>query len=233
MPKPPDAPGRALESRIAYHFQDSRLPVAALTHRSATAGRGAHMERLEFLGDAVLGAVIAAELLARFPEAGEGELTRMRAALVRREALLAVSRDWALADMIVAGGGECDARGRVRSVSICANAVEAVIGAVFVDGGWPAAHALVRRAWREMLDTVSPEGARDAKTRLQEYTQARALGLPEYVVRDLGPGCAARFEAECVVDGRRIGRGAGAKKKTAEMNAAADALAHLPGDDKA
>ena len=233
MPKRPDASGpareTALERRIGWHFRNPGLLAEALTHRSASPGRGARMERLEFLGDAVLGAVIAASLFERFPDHDEGDLTRMRAALVRREALLAVSRDWGLGECLVVGEGERDAGGRVRSASIRANAVEAVIGAVFVDGGWEAARAVVLAAWRGMLETVSPGAVRDAKTRLQEYTQARGLGLPEYVVRDHGVGRQPRFVAECFVDGASAGRGAGPKKKAAEMDAAADALAHLPG----
>jgi len=219
-------------ARIAHEFRDSGLLTEALTHRSAS-GRKAHMERLEFLGDAVLGAVMAERLFSMFPDLDEGDLTRMRAALVRREALLAVARRWRLEECLIVGEGERDGAGRVKSPSIRANAVEAVIGAVFVDGGWEAARKSVLAAWAEMLATVAPDDVRDAKTRLQEYTQAHGLGLPEYDVTDHGVEAAAdaRFEAVCWVRGRSIGRGAGGRKKTAEMAAAADALTRLPEDD--
>jgi len=206
-----------LESGIGYHFRDERLIRQALTHRSTS---GVHMERMEFLGDAVLGLIIAARLYEQFPDVAEGELTRIRATLVCKNGLLTIAEKWHLALYIHVGDGERDKDGNIKSTSIVANAVEAVIGAVFLDGGWEAASSLVLKAWEDSLRDADQAESRDAKTRLQEFTQAHGLGLPEYAVRDLGVDSNIRFEAECFVNGEKVGTGAGARKKTAEMEAA-------------
>lgn len=206
-----------LEDRIGYHFRDGRLLKQALTHRSTP---GEHMERMEFLGDAVLGMVIAARLYEQFPHTDEGELTRMRAAMVCKNGLLTIARKWRLATYLHVGGGERDGDEQVKSTSIVANAVEAVIGAVFLEGGWESVHTLVLEAWADSLHHADQSESRDAKTRLQEFTQAHGLGLPEYVVHDLGGDCHPRFDAECHVDGKSIGKGVGERKKIAEMAAA-------------
>ncbi len=196
----------------------------ALTHRSTS---GEHMERMEFLGDAILGAVIAARLCKQFPHTDEGELTRMRATMVCKDGLLTIAREWKLAIHLRVGSGERDGDERLKSTSIAANAVEAVIGAVFLDGGWEDARALVLEAWADSLHGADRVDSRDAKTRLQEFTQAHGLGLPQYVVRDLGTGHQCRFEAECHVDGNKAGKGMGERKKAAEMEAANQACHHL------
>jgi len=214
-----------LESSIGYHFKDGSLLKRALTHRSTS---GAHMERMEFLGDAVLGLIIAAKLYEQFPDVAEGELTRMRAALVCKNGLLTIAQRWSLSPYLHVGEGERDKSGNIKSASIAANAVESVIGAVFLDGGWTSARSLVLNAWADLLRDADQTDTRDAKTRLQEFTQAQGLGLPEYRVRDLGPDCDPRFEAECYINGDKAGRGTGARKKTAEMEAAAGAWRHLP-----
>ncbi|HXH64133.1 MAG TPA: ribonuclease III [Mariprofundaceae bacterium] len=215
-----------LERRLGYGFRDPALLARALTHRSAAA---AHSERLEFLGDAVLGLVIAEQLHQRFPEADEGTLSRMRATLVCRDSLLKVARRWHLSEQAHVGGGERTADGRLRSPSIVANMAEAVIGAVFTDGGWQAARELVLTAWHDLLASVEDGDGRDAKTRLQEWTQAQGWGLPEYVTRDAGTGVAPRFLAECRIQGVLKGKGAGERKKDAEQGAATEALHALNG----
>jgi len=209
-----------LEDRIGYHFRDERLINQALTHRSTS---GEHMERMEFLGDAVLGMVIAARLYEQFPHTDEGELTRMRAVMVCKDGLLRIAGQWRLASCLHVGGGERDRDEQIKSTSIVANAVEAVIGAVFLDGGWESARALILNAWADSLHAVDQADSRDAKTRLQEFTQAHGLGLPEYIVRDLGTDCNPRFEAKCYVNGKSAGTGGGERKKTAEMAAALQA----------
>lgn len=215
-----EAMGR-LQAMLAYRFREPALLVRALTHRSACPE---HSERLEFLGDAVLGLVIAEQLHHRHPQADEGALSRMRAALVCRDSLLKVGSRWHLAEQAHVGGGERAEGGRLRSPSIVANMVESVIGAVFTDGGWEAARDLVLSAWAGMLDETDAGDGRDAKSRLQEWTQARGWGLPEYVLHDAGVGTIPRFAAECRVQGMVQGRGTGARKKDAEQGAADEAL---------
>lgn len=213
-----------LEFHLGYAFHDKQLLQQALTHTSAAA---AHMERLEFLGDAVLGIIITEELYRRFPDATEGKLTRMRAALVCRAALLRVAADWRVEALLMVGPGERDADGRIRSASICANAVEAVIGALFLDADWETVRKLVADAWQSRLDAAGSSDGRDAKTRLQEYTQARDWGLPEYVITDHGAGHKPRFSALCLVRGKQAGKGFGERKKIAESEAASQAWNQL------
>jgi len=186
------------------------------------------MERMEFLGDAVLGLIIAAKLYEQFPDVAEGELTRMRAALVCKNGLLTIAQRWGLSPHLHVGEGERDKDGNIKSASIEANTVESVIGAVFLDGGWESACPLVLKAWADLLHDADQADTRDAKTYLQEFTQAHGFGLPEYVVRDLGADRNPRFEAECFVNGNKAGRGSGERKKTAEMEAAAEACRQLP-----
>jgi len=216
MPKHLDAPALlTLQATIDYRFFDTAILRLALTHRSAAE---AHMERLEFLGDAVLGAVIAADLYSRFPDRNEGELSRMRAHLVRREGLLAVANDWNISACLRVGEGERKGN-RVRSISILANAVEAVIGAVQQDGGWQAAEHVVLRAWRPLLHALQPDQVQDAKTRLQELTQGKGWGVPEYQVEDRGIEHSPRFKAQCLICGKIMGTGYGSRKKSAEFEA--------------
>ncbi len=218
-----------LETCIAYVFSDKKLLQRALTHRSANqTAQIQHMERLEFLGDAVLGLVISASLHQSFPHKPEGDLSRMRAALVRKESLLQIAGAWNLASYLHVGESE---RGggssEIKSPSIAANAVEAVIGAVFEDGGWSAAQTLVMQAWQGMLQGIGEMDTRDAKSRLQELTQAKGWGLPEYDLQDAGAGQSPRFEAGCRVNGELLGHGRGERKKTAEINAAEQAWQQL------
>jgi len=212
-----------LQRRLGHTFSNRELFDLALTHRSA--GRE-HMERLEFLGDAVLGLVIAEHLYARFPDRPEGQLSRMRAAMVRKESLLAVAKSWQLASLLIVGEGEKSGSG-IRSPSIAANAVEALIGAIFEDGGWEPARRAVLKGWLGMLKGIDQQDNRDAKSRLQEYTQAKGWGLPEYELIDHGADYLPRFEATCRVNGELVGAGQGARKKLAETRAAEEAWERL------
>jgi len=218
-----------LEACIDYSFADPQLLQRALTHRSVDlAGTGMHMERLEFLGDAVLGLVISQYLHASYADKPEGELSRMRSVLVRKQALLQVAGAWQLVRYLCVGEGERQvAGGGIKSPSIAANAVEAVIGAVFEDGGWDAARHVVKRAWQGMLMDIGEIDTRDAKSRLQELTQSRDWGLPEYELRDLSATVSPRFEASCRVRGELMGVGAGERKKQAEAQAAEQAYRKL------
>ena len=216
-----------LEERVDYCFSDHALLTRALTHRSASlAMKGKHMERLEFLGDAVLGLVISEFLHAHFPGRPEGELSRMRSALVRRESLLKVAKEWELIPHLIVGDSERSAKG-IKSLSIAANAVEAVIGAIFEDGGWEPVRKVVKTAWKSMLADIDRVDTCDAKSRLQELTQANGWGLPEYDLTDHGVGYSPRFEAQCRVQGNVAGKGRGERKKLAEIAAAEQAWREL------
>lgn len=217
MPKPLDQESlKRLQSLVAYQFQDKPLLKRALTHRSASPE---HMERLEFLGDAVLGLVVAEYLHEKFPQYAEGELSRMRAALVRKESLLDIADSWSLDLCLHVGEGERK-NGVLKSRSIAANAVEALIGAVFTDAGWDAARLLVLRAWERQLESINVDSVCDPKSRLQEFTQGKGWGLPEYSVTDHGVGKSPRFSALCSVNHELMGKGSGDRKKTAELDAA-------------
>ncbi|MBN4082323.1 ribonuclease III [Mariprofundus ferrooxydans] len=214
---------QAFEKRIGFHFTQPALLTRALTHCSYST---MHMERLEFLGDAVLGLVIAEHLHDLFPDEAEGQLSRLRAGLVRKESLYKIAQNWDLEIYLHVGDGERSAQG-IKSSSIVANAVEAVIGAVFKDADWSAAQALVLNAWQPLLEKMDISDARDAKSHLQEYTQAKGWGLPEYKVCDLGVDHEPRFKAECWVKNKLCGIGLGARKKLAELQAAQQALLSL------
>ena len=213
-----------LEAKIGYRFSDADLLERALTHRSMT---DLHMERQEFLGDAVLGLVISQYLHHHYPELPEGKLSRMRSALVRKESLYEVALVWKLTQYLHVGESERMVGGGIKSPSIAANAVEAVIGAVFQDGGWEAARKLVLQAWKNMIKDIGQVDTRDAKSRLQEFTQAKAWGLPEYELLDRGVGKSPRFEAKCRVNGELAGSGFGERKKIAEIEAAEQAWQQL------
>jgi len=210
-----------LQKTIDYNFKDEAILQQALTHASKSPQ---HLERQEFLGDAVLGLVVADYLYNKHPDSPEGDLSKMRANLVCKPALLKVAKAWSLAQFLIVGDGERNSKGGLKSESIAANAVESVIGAVFLDAGWQAAQAVVLRAWAEELRHVKPVNLRDAKSELQELTQAHALGVPEYELLDLGTNAEPRFEARCFIHKARVGVGHGARKKVAEIDAAKHAL---------
>jgi ribonuclease-3 len=216
----------ALEQRLGHRFADRSLLERALTHRS----RGAeNNERLEFLGDGVLGCAIAEELYGRFPGLSEGNLTRLRATVVREEALAAVATELGLGELLLRGEGELSNAPGPRQ-SMLADAMEAVFGAVFIDGGYDAARKAVLSALGDQMADLDPERvAKDAKTRLQELLQGQHRPLPEYHVRAV-QGAAHRqsFEVECVLtdDGART-TGTGASRQKAEQEAAREMLRRL------
>ena len=215
----------ALEKRLGHRFADPRLLEQALTHRS----RGAeNYERLEFLGDGVLGCAVADELYARFPQLSEGKLTRLRASLVREEALEEVAKALGIGEHLRLGEGELAAGPEPRP-SILADAVEAVIGAVFLDGGYETARAVVGRHLGERLAQGTVEI--DFKTRLQELTQAKRRVAPAYrTVEVTGPDHARVYRAVVEVEGEQLGSGEGPSRKSAEQAAASEALRRL-GDE--
>lgn len=215
-----------LERRIGHRFQDPALLAQALTHRSFGSP---HNERLEFLGDGVIGCVIAEELYARFPDLAEGELSRLRASLVRETALAEVARSIGLSAFLRLGEGEVSSGGADRP-SILADALEAAYGAVFLDGGYEAARASVRRIFGAAIGQLDPrQPAKDAKTQLQELLQERRQKLPEYrVIGTAGAAHQQVFEVECVAAGLGLrASGSGSSRRRAEQQAAANLLKQL------
>ena len=215
----------ALETTIGYSFKDADLLDRALTHISALAGasRIGSYQRLEFLGDHVLGLVISDMLFRAFPKADEGELSRRLADLVRRETCADVARAIDLGTALRLGASEANAGGRLRT-AILADTCEAIVGAVFQDGGYDAAAALIERLWGErMRAPVRP--LRDAKTMLQEWAQARGLPTPTYKeVERTGPHHDPEFRVAVVLPQREPAEGVGRSKRVAEQAAAAAML---------
>lgn len=208
-----------VSSRIGYRFADPELLARALTHRSYGA---AHNERLEFLGDSVLNCAIALELYRKFPRLTEGELSRLRANLVNQKCLSEVAQQFGLGEAIRLGEGELKSGGATRP-SILADAVEAVVGAVLLDGGFDAACRVVRVLFAETLATLDPSAmAKDPKTRLQEYLQGRHIPLPRYqIVETRGEAHAHLFRVECSIPDLNIRTlGEGSSRRNAEQAAA-------------
>lgn len=215
-----------LERRIGHRFKTPSLLSQALTHRSFGSP---HNERLEFLGDGVIGCVVAEELYARFPDIAEGELSRLRASLVREAALAAVARAIGLSGFLRLGEGEVSSGGADRS-SILADALEATYGAVFLDGGYEAVRTAVRHTFGEALEKLDPrQPAKDAKTSLQELLQGRKQKLPEYrVVATVGAAHKQVFEVECVAAGLGLrATGSGSSRRLAEQQAAENLLRQI------
>jgi ribonuclease-3 len=220
---------RELELRLGHQFQDQGLLREALTHGSATAlkrRRRRTNERLEFLGDRVVGLAVAELLIRRYPDEPEGALSSRLSGLVRERALAEAARELDLGAWLEVARSEEEAGGRERP-AILADALEAVLGAVYLDGGWEAAAALVRRRVEPRLETmVGPP--RDAKTALQEWTQSRGLGLPEYrVTRTSGPAHAPTFEIAASLGDVASATATGGSKRAAEQAAAEQLLARL------
>ena len=216
-----------LERLLDYTFADEVLLEQALTHRSAGSRNN---ERLEFLGDAILGSVVAAELYRRYPGAKEGELSRLRANLVRRESLAEIAQQLDLGQHLTLGAGERKSGGHRRD-SILSDTVEALLGAIFLESGFAVCQRCILRLFSARLDALSDVASlKDAKTRLQEYLQSHHLPLPEYTVQEVsGEAHAQFFKVECSVDGVALsaGKGQGSSRRQAEQNAAADLLARL------
>jgi ribonuclease III len=214
-----------LSHRLGHRFADRSVLRLALTHASARAVAKADEdnERLEFLGDRVLGLAIAELLINSFPEASEGELARWLNHLVRANTCAEVAQDWELGGFLVMSGGEAGSGGREKT-TILANACEAVLGAIFVDAGYDAAKQVVHRFWTAHFDELDINAA-DAKSVLQEWAQGRRLPLPRYMeVAREGPDHAPLFTAEVQIEGIAPGRGTGTNKRAAEQAAALEVL---------
>jgi ribonuclease-3 len=204
---------------IDYQFVDGKLVEIALTHRSAGSPNN---ERLEFLGDAILGFVIADELFRSFPTADEGQLSRLRAGLVRKETLARVGRELDLGKYLVLGPGELRSGGQSRD-SILADSLEALLAAVYLDGGYESVRTIILNLFNDRVRSLSLDShQKDPKTRLQEFLQARQLSLPEYETLEIsGDQHAQTFVVKCLV--KALGMevtGDGSSRRKAEQEAA-------------
>ena len=221
----------ALQQRLGHVFAQPALLTRALTHRSYGL---AHNERLEFLGDAVLNTVVSALLYQRFSGSDEGDLTRVRAHLVREDSLHRAALTLGLPQVLRLSEGEARGGGAQRA-SILADAFEALVGAAFLDGGFEAAQNVVRRLFGELIDgTEIDSWSKDPKTELQEWLQARRLAVPSYrIVATRGQAHAQTFEVECLVAtlGLRE-RGEGRSRRAAEQQAARRMLEGLKASDR-
>src|ERR1700688_2100515 len=220
------------EKRLGHRFRHHDLLELALTHRSHAneRGRDEHYERLEYLGDAVLGMVTAEWLYRKHPELPEGELSRLKAQLVSRGTLARHAAALDLGEVLRLGVGEERSGGRGKK-SLLADSLEAVFGAVYLDAGLPAAAKVIHLMLEPMLEVGDGRAqllGADAKTRLQEVAQARGAALPEYRhTGATGPDHSRLYRVECLLEGQVVGEGEGYSKKQAEQRAAAAALAHL------
>ena len=215
-----------LEAALGHGFGRPELLCQALTHRSFGSP---HNERLEFLGDSVLNCVVAGALYDRFATLKEGELSRLRASLVRQETLVDIARDLALGDCLQLGEGEVKSGGAGRP-SILADALEAIFGAIHVDAGFEAARSVIERLYQPSMARIDPSDAgKDPKTALQEILQGRHLPLPRYaLLATRGEAHAQEFDIECVI--RELGirtTGSGCSRRIAEQQAAQSALAEI------
>jgi len=214
---------KILQRRLNYQFGDSKLLATALTHRSANSQ---HNERLEYLGDAVLGSIIAAQLFSQFPRADEGQLSRLRAFLVKEKALFEIAQELELGDFLKLGSGELKSGG-FRRASILSDAFEAIIGAVYLDSDFATVQSFVLNLYQSRLQSLSLDMAKkDPKTRLQEWLQARGAGTPEYeVIRSSGKDHAKTYWVSCCVDYQSLKiEGSGASRRKAEQDAASKIL---------
>lgn len=215
------------EQTLGHRFSDPELLRTALTHRSQSAKNN---ERLEFLGDSVLNCIIADELFRRFPQLAEGELSRVRAVMVRQQTLFERADALQIGERLQLGEGELRSGGKQRP-SILADALEAIIGAVYLDGGFDSARRVVLRIFESALADANPTVlSKDAKTQLQELLQGRHIGLPRYtIVATEGEAHRQRFRVECSIEQLDIRTlGEGASRRAAEQHAAELALQQVP-----
>lgn len=222
----------ALQRRLGHVFAEPTLLQRALTHRSFGAG---HNERLEFLGDAVLSLATSSLLFVRFADSAEGDLTRVRAHLVREDSLHRLALALHLPEALRLSEGEARGGGALRP-SILADATEAVLGAVYLDAGFDAALAVVQRLLGEQIDAIEVESfGKDPKTELQEWLQGRRLAVPAYrIAATRGQAHAQTFEVECAVAALRLtARGEGRSRRAAEQQAARRMLSQLEASDSA
>jgi ribonuclease-3 len=220
-----------LERRLGIPLSDRACALAALTHKSYVNEHRDEArtdnERLEFLGDAVVDLAVSHRLMERFPGAQEGELSKLRAAIVNEESLVAVARTVGLGDLLLLGRGEAMSGGRDKP-SLLADCIEAVIGAAYLCAGLPAVLELVDRLFADALDRVQGAVGRDYKTQVQELAQSRLKASPRYrVVSEQGPDHSKTFSVEIELEGVCIGRGEGRSKKDAEQAAARQGLQTL------
>lgn len=216
----------ALLTHIDYQFKDVALLNLAFTHRSASK---THNERLEFLGDAVLGLVIAERMFEKFPDLPEGKLTRMRSNLVKGDTLTEIARELNLGELLLLGSGEKKSGGRRRD-SILADVVESIIGAIYIDSGFAECQRVINKLFASRIDKLDPNiQIKDNKTLLQEFTQARKYALPEYTVTKVsGKDHDQTFTVSCTVSGLDISRSAeGKSRRIAEQEAAKLILASI------
>jgi ribonuclease III len=234
MPSTPQpSPYAILEGRLAYTFRDASLCEAALTHKSwmneCQGTDRTDNERLEFLGDAVLALVTSDLLMRRFPEQPEGDLSKARAAIVNEAGLARVAEMLALGQWIFLGRGEEQAGGRQKR-SLLANAFEALIGSVYLDGGFTAAFEVTERLLAPIIAEVPSATSKDFKSRLQEIAQAKLQMAPIYtVLSEQGPDHAKTFEVAILIGDKEYGRAFGRSKKEAQQNAAEQALSIMEG----
>lgn len=224
-----DWPAAWVREKLGYEPRDLGLFAAALTHRSAS---GANNERLEFLGDAVLNLVVAEHLYRVFPDCTEGDLSRLRARIVSSEPLAEVAASLGLGEVLRLGSGELKTGG-FRRKSILADALEAVCGALFLDGGLDVARRVIEVLFQSRIAALPPaEALKDAKTRLQEYLQSRGHALPRYTVERVeGEAHAQVFWVKCEVTGLGLlARGSGSSRRRAEQEAAGRILQRLEAD---
>ena len=221
MPKELDT----LQLKLAYQFKDPHLIRLALTHRSASIDNN---ERLEFLGDALLDLIVGESLYLQHEDAQEGDLSRMRSAIVNKQALAAIGRSLGLGEHVALGSGELKSGGQTRD-SILADAVEALVAAVYLDGGMEPCRQLVAGWTKESVQQPEKQREKDAKTRLQEFMQAQGASLPKYeVISTSGEAHAQTFLVQCTVtDLAPPQQGSGRSKRAAEQEAAARVLALL------
>lgn len=218
---------KELEQRIGYRFRDAGLLKLALTHPSL--GRNENNQRLEFLGDSVLGAVVAKIVYDLYASEQEGELARRHSALVRGETLAAVARDIGLGEAMNMAGSEAQSGGRDNSSNL-EDAMEALIGALYLDGGMEAVEAFMKPRWLELANKIKAP-PKDAKTALQEWAQARGLPVPAYhLIETTGAAHAPEFTIEVVVQGYPGERAKAASKRVAEQMAASALLGKLQND---
>ncbi|WP_281646006.1 ribonuclease III [Parendozoicomonas sp. Alg238-R29] len=215
-----------LERKLGYSFKDPDLAVLALTHRSCG---GRNNERLEFLGDSIVNFLIAEDLFRRFPEAREGQLSRLRARMVRGQTLAELAREFGLGDFLLLGSGELKSGG-FRRESILADVVEALLGAIYLDSGMETCRERVQVWYASRLSSLSvtDQHNKDPKTRLQEHLQSRQQKLPDYELLSIeGKAHAQTFKVCCHVEGLSDTEGTGSSRRIAEQQSARRALVSL------
>jgi ribonuclease III len=211
--------------RLGHQFANETLRDQALTHRSASSR---HNERLEFLGDSLLGQIISSQLYHRFPDASEGEMSRMRSSLVKEKTLAELASELQLGDVLHLGSGELKSGG-FRRESILADALEALIGAIYLDAGFPVCEQVVLQLFESRLSQLPDSGTdKDAKTRLQEALQGARLPLPQYdLLATYGEAHAQTFHVRCTLHNGSVAEGHGSSRRRAEQHAAEILLQQL------